>query len=279
MADDMSDENDDLDAFARLFGAAPETPPEGLRPPAESGATADPLGWLLSDSPAPAVLPGESAYAPTMAAGFPTATTVAEAPQVLPTRRSLAAEAARASREAGRRTRIILGGIGGVLLVLVVVLVAVLAAKNGSSGSPAALQNRDATPSASSTTTSTPSPTASATPTPTPTPTPVPTQAHTGSAPAPGPPTVSATVSGQPDCTSGSPTRISIAYTTTNAATLNLASSDGSVNTNLTPAASGTIPSVLYQCDGSGESYTLTAYSSSEGVPPASATVTPAPVG
>jgi hypothetical protein len=89
---------------------------------------------------------------------------------------------------------------------------------------------------------------------------------------------VTANVTGQVDCTSG-PTTISIAYTTTNAATLNLASSDGSVNTNLTPAASGTISSVLYQCDGSGESYTLTVYSSAEGVTPATATVTPVPAG
>jgi len=254
MADDMSDENDDLDAFARFFGATPQIPPEGSRPPAGAAAGGDPLGWLLSDSLPPALMPGESAYAPTTTAGFPATPAVAETPQVLPTRRSLAAEAARASREAGRRTLIILGGIGGVILVLIVVLVAVLAAKNGSSGSPAALEKRDAStsPSANSTTSSPATPTVSAAPTPTPTPTPLASQPHAGSAAAPSAPTVSATVSGQPDCTSGSPTRISIGYTTTNATTLNLASSDGSVNTNLAAAASGTIPSVRYQCGGSG---------------------------
>ena len=100
---------------------------------------------------------------------------------------------------------------------------------------------------------------------------------HTDAAPAPGPPTVTASVAAQPSCSGGATTTITIAYTSSNAATLNLASSDGSVNTNLTPAASGTIPSVLYKCDGSGESYTLTVYSTAEGVPPVSTTVTPTP--
>ena len=257
-------DNDDLDAFARLFGATPETPIGGLTPPAEEfvppagGAPSpDPLGWLLSDAPA--------------------------AEQVLPTRRSIAAEAARASREAGRRTRIILGSLGGVILILAVVLVVVLVGKNGGAGSAAALEKHDAsvpptaTPTASAT--PTPTPTASATPTSTPAPAPAPSQVRTNSAPAPSAPTLTATVSAQPDCTSGTATTISIAYTTTNAETLNVASSDGSVNTNLTPAASGTISSVLYQCGVSGESYTLTAYSTAEGVPPARTSVTPTPIG
>jgi len=302
MAVDMSDDNDDLDAFARLFGATPETPPEGLQPPADPWATvaaapaaaapADPLGWLLSDAPATAVFPRGDEYAPAPsypapsypAPSYPAAATtatatLAEPTQVLPTRRSLAAEAARASREAHRRNLIILGGIGAVVLVLVVVLILVLVAKNGSSGSPDALLKQAASPSPSSSSTETPTPTPTATASETPTPTPTPTQVRTVAPPPPSAPTVTASVAGQVTCNGGSPTTITIAYTTTNAATLNLSSSDGSVNTNLTPAASGTISPVLYQCDGSGESYTLTAYSSSEGVTPATATVTPTPAG
>jgi hypothetical protein len=95
--------------------------------------------------------------------------------------------------------------------------------------------------------------------------------------PPPAAPTVTATVAAQPTCPSGATTAtISISYASTNAATLNLSSSDGSVNTNVT-AASGTISSVLYHCDGGNESYTLTAYSPDEGVTPATATVTPVP--
>jgi len=270
----MSDD-DDLDAFARLFGATPQTPPEGLLAPtdavapvpeAPAGRPADPLGWLLSDAPDTAV-----------------AAEPAEAAQALPTRRSIAAEAARAAREsAGRRNLVILSSVGGAVLVLIVVLVVALVAKNGSSGSPAALVKHGAgSPTTASTTRATPVPTVTATPTvtPTPTPTPAASQARTDSAVTPGPPTVTAALSAQPDCTSGSATTIDITYTTTNAVTLHLGSSDGSVNTNLTPAPSGTIPSVLYQCSVSGESYTLTAYSPGEGVTPATVTVTPAPIG
>ena len=110
MSVDMSDANDDLDAFARLFGARPETPAEGLLPvtaagapavaPAAAGSPGDALGWLLSDGPA-------------------TATALAEPPQTLPTRRSIAAEAARASRASRRRNLIILGSMGGGVLILV----------------------------------------------------------------------------------------------------------------------------------------------------------------
>jgi hypothetical protein len=200
---------------------------------------------------------------------------------VLPTRRSLAADAARASRDQSRRNLIILGSIGSVVAILVVVLILVLVAKNGSSGSPDALLRQGGSPSPSASSTTTPTPTPTPTPsetlTPIPTPTPTPTQVRTVAPPSA--PTVTANVAGQVTCTGGTPTTINIAYTTTNAATLNLMSSDGSVNTTVTPAASGTISSVLYQCDGSGESYTLTAYSSDEGVTPATATVTPTPVG
>ena len=55
----MSDDDGDLDEFARMFGAQPETPPEGLipvaptqpTPPADAArdaapaAPADPLAW------------------------------------------------------------------------------------------------------------------------------------------------------------------------------------------------------------------------------------------
>jgi len=283
MVAEMSDDNDDLDQLARLFGAQPETPPEGLQRPAEAwptaapaaAAPADPLGWLLSDTPATAVLPSATEHAPSPSHS---ATTLAEPTQVLPTRRGIAAEAARASRDAGRRNLIILGSTGGVVLILLVVLIVVLVAKNSSSGSPEALLKQTPSPSRSASSSAAATPTASASASETPTPAPAPTEAPAAVAPAPSAPTVTASVTGQVDCTSG-PTTISIAYTTTNAATLNLASSDGSVNTNLTPAASGTISSVLYQCDGSGESYTLTAYSSAEGVTPATATVTPVPAG
>jgi len=207
------------------------------------------------------------------------ATAVAEPTQALPTRRSLAAEAGRASRETARRNLLILGGIGAVVLILIIVLVVVLVAKYGSgSGSPEALLRQTPTASPSTSTTASASPTPTASPTTTPTPTPTATAQRTVAAPPSSPPTVTAAVSAQPTC-AGGPTTISISYTTTNADTLNLSSSDGSVNTNLVPAASGTISSVLYQCDGTGESYTLTAYSTSEGVAPASATVTPVPAG
>ncbi|HEU0205292.1 MAG TPA: hypothetical protein VFQ74_01200 [Pseudolysinimonas sp.] len=139
----MSDDNDDLDAFARLFGAAPETPPEGVVSPTDAWtavpaapaapaapAPADPLGWLLS-APAPVAF----------ATGDPITSTLIEPTQALPTRRSLAAEAARASRHARRRDLVILGSIGGLVLLLVVVLILVLIAKYGSSGSPDALLN------------------------------------------------------------------------------------------------------------------------------------------
>ncbi len=290
MADDMSD-NDDLDAFARLFGATPETPPEGIPAtagswtapptapagpagPAAAGSAGDPLGWLLSDGPAATVFPVENAQ---QAAPFATTTALAEPTQVLPTRRSLAAEAARASRDSSRRNLIILASVGALVLILVVVLVVVLVAKNGSSGSPDALlkQPQSPAPSSSSAVSSTPTPTA--TPSETPTPTPTPTQVRTVAAPPPSPPTVTAGLPAQPSCSGGTTTTITITYTSANAATLTLSSSDGSVNSTLTPSASGTIPSVLYKCDGSGESYTLTVYSSAEGMAPASATVTPVP--
>ena len=60
----MTDDTDDLDEFARMFGTKPETPPEGLLPPAEAKPTApesapvvpgsdgDPLAWLLGGQPA-----------------------------------------------------------------------------------------------------------------------------------------------------------------------------------------------------------------------------------
>ena len=307
MAVEMSDDSDDLDAFARLFGATPETPVGGLLPPeparpapvtpAPAGSPGDPLAWLLSDQPsagfpeaAPSLAepsyPTASSYpaAGFPAAGFPAAVPVAavpvaDPPPALPTRRSLAAEAGRASRETARRNLLILGGIGALVLILIIVLVVVLVAKYGSSsGSPAALLRQTPTASPSTSSTASAGPTPTETPTTTPTPTPTATQQRTVAAPPSGPPTITAAVSVQPTCTGG-PTTISISYTATNADTLNLTSSDGSVNTNLVPAASGTISSVLYQCDGTGESYTLTAYSTSEGVAPASATVTPVPAG
>jgi len=359
----MSDEND-LDAFARLFGAHPETPPEGLLPPvearptapagapgvADAGAPADPFGWLLSDAPAAAntALPSQdpptvaygagqlyppttsyptSAYTtpaaeqshptavfPTPAAAFPspaaaefpspaaaafpspgaaafpgpaafptafpapTASAPADPTHVLPTRRSVAAEAARASRETGRRDLIILGGIGTLVLILIVVLIVVLVSKNASSGSPEALLKEPLSPagSSSATASTTPTPTPTPTATQTPTPTPSPTQVRAAAPPPPSPPTVTANVTAQPTCTSGATTTISIAYTSSNAETLNLTSSDGAVNTNITPAASGTISSVQYHCDAH-PSYTLTVYSSGEGVTPGTATVTPVP--
>ena len=310
MVVEMSDENDDLNEFARLFGAKPETPPEGLLPPVEATPTAsvppstagspgDPLAWLLSDEPATAVFPTADAYPPapsyptaplpytttafpSPAAAFPSQTTAfsttpapAVQTQVLPTRRSVvAAEAAAAAGDTGRRNLIILGSIGAVVVILIIVLVVVLVAKSGSSGSPDSISRQSAppSPSSSSTPSATPTPTPSATETPTPTPTAPQALSHTAAPPAP---TVTAAVSGlQPDCSSGSQTTFTIGYTSTNAANLNLTSSDGSVNTNITPAASGTIPAVLYQC-GTGETYTLTVYSSSEGVTPGTATVTP----
>jgi len=304
MAVDMSDDSDDLDAFARLFGATPETPvggllaPEPARPapvtPAPAGSPGDPLAWLLSDQPAAGVFPEvESPYAAAPsypaaasypAAGFPTgvpvaATAVADPPPALPTRRSLAAEAGRASRERARRNLLVLGGLGALVLILIIVLVVVLVAKyGGSSGSPEALVRQTPTASPSTSPTANAGPTPTESPTTTPTPTPTATPQRTIAAPPSSPPTISAAVSVQPTCTGG-PTTISISYTAANADTLNLTSSDGSVNTNLVPAASGTISSVLYQCDGTGESYTLTAYSTSEGVTPASTTVTPVPAG
>jgi len=363
MSDEMSDEND-LEEFARLFGAHPETPPEGLLPAAEARATppaptagaagagtpGDPLAWLLSDAPAapstalpthdastaafaagelfppatsyptsgypnPAAFPPQTAEypepaaassaptavfpnptaalpqppaaypAPTAAfadpaAAFPTVwpTAPADPTQVLPTRRSVAAEAAQASRETGRRNLIILGSIGALVLVLIVVLIVVLASKYGSSGSPDALltQPSAATGTSSATPSATPTPTPTATETPTPSPTPTPTQTRTVAPPPPSPPTVTATVTAQPTCTAGATTTISIGYTSANAATLYLTSSDGAVKTNITPAASGTISSVLYHCDAN-PSYTLTVYSTGEGVTPVSTTVTPVP--
>lgn len=336
----MSDEND-LDAFARLFGAHPETPPEGLLPVGEArptpsapadgtagpAAAGDPLAWLLSDTAAAATTAFPSQDPPTMAFGagelfapatsyptsgysapaaaypaappadpaaafpnhgvefadpaaafaYPAAT--ADATQVLPTRRSVAADAARASRETGRRNLIILGSISALVLVLIVVLIVVLVSKSASSGSPDALLRQPVSPSVSSGVSS--SATASATPTPTPTtetptPTPTPTQARTAAPPPPAAPTVTASVTAQPTCAPGATTTFSIGYTSANAETLNLSSSDGAVNTNLTPAASGTISSVTYHCDAH-PSYTLTVYSSAEGLTPGTATVTPVP--
>ncbi len=324
MVGEMSNQNDDLDQFARLFGAEPETPPEGLLPqveatptatvpPPAAGSPADPLAWLLSDQPATAggaapvvpdpptafppqdapttVFPGADRFPPAPsyptiafanpATAFPTATAPAEPTQALPTRRSVAAEAAGAARDTGRRNLIILASIGAVVLLLVVVLILVLVAKSGSSASPAAIstQSEPPSPTSSSTPSATPTPTPTATETPTPTPTPTPS--HTAPPPQPPPsrPTVTAAVSGaQPVCTGVSQTTFTIGYTSANAATLNLTSSDGSINTNMTPEASGTIPSVPYPCGGTGATYTLTVYSSAEGVTPASATVTPVPV-
>jgi len=339
----MSDEND-LEEFARLFGAHPETPPEGLLPaaearptppaaaasPAAAGTSGDPLAWLLSDTPAasttalpahdpstvafaaeelfppatsyptsayanpPAVAPNPTAALPAPTAAFPNPAGAfadpaaafptewpaapADPTQVLPTRRSVAAEAAEASRETGRRNLIILGAIAALVLVLIVVLIVVLASKYGNSGSPAALltQPSAATGTSSATASATPTPTPTATETPTPSPTPTPTQTRTVAPPPPSPPTVTATVTAQPTCTAGATTTISIGYTSANAATLYLTSSDGAVKTNITPAASGTISSVLYHCDAN-PSYTLTVYSTGEGVTPVSTTVTPVP--
>jgi hypothetical protein len=317
MVGDMTDEND-LDEFARLFGAQPETPPDGLLPAAEArptapadagagaaGAPRDPLAWLLSDGtaeptaafPSPSLpsppQPPTSAFdttqsAPTQPhpAAYPaptahptaTATALADPTQVLPTRRSLAAEAARASRESGRRNLIILGGISALVLVLIVVLVVVLVSKNASSGSPDALLKQPASSPASATPAASTTPTPTPTPTPTVTPTPTPVQVQTAAPPPPVPPTVTATVLAQPNCPAGTTaTTISIGYTSTNAATLNLSSTDSTVpGTNITPSASGTISSVLYHC-GLNASYTLTVYSSAEGVTPGTATVTPEP--
>ena len=356
MVGDMSDEND-LDEFARLFGAQPETPPDGILPAAEArstpagtataapaGTPGDPLAWLLSDGPAaataafpsheaptvafgagelyppatsyptsayadpagglpdpasafpdpasafpappvafpapPVAFPAPAAAFPAPAAALPTAsaTAPADATQVLPTRRSVAAEAAQASRETGRRNLIILGGIGALVLALIVVLIVVLVAKNAGSGSPDALLKQPLSPagSSSATASTTPTPTATETPTPSPTPTPTPTQTRAVAPPPPSPPTVTATVTAQPTCTPGATTTISIGYTSANAVTLNLASSDGAVNTNITPTASGTISSVQYHCDAH-PSYTLTVYSSGEGVTPGTVTVTPVP--
>ena len=305
MIGEMSNENDDLDEFARLFGAKPETPPEGLLPPVEAkptapvpppahGSPADPLSWLLSDEPATAVfptadpfppapsyptaaLPNAATAFPTQAGAFPTPTAPAAPTQVLPTRRSIAAEAASAARDTGRRNLIILGSVGAVLLILIIVLIVVLVTKSGSSGSPNAISRQTQLPpqSSSSTPSATPTPTPTATETPTPTPTP--TLSHTVAPPPPSPPSVTAFVSAQPACSSGGPFTVTIGYTSANAATLNLTSSDGSVNVNITPEASGTIPPVTYQCSSAGETFTLTVYSSAEGVTPASATVTPVP--
>ena len=326
----MSD-NDDLDAFARLFGAEPETPPDGLLRSAEPwaaaptaapapGSSADPLAWLLSDTPtaaypadpfppaaypadpfppaptyptaAPAYPPAAPAYstaaspaaayaAPTAAfpASFdPFAAAPAPATQVLPTRRSIAAEAARDARASSRRNFVILGGVGGVVLILAIVLVFVVIAKSGGSGSPvAAKADTDSRPSSSSSATPSATPTPSDTPTPTPTPTPTATQSTTVAPPPPSAPTVSATIltADQPNCASGGATTFTITYTSTNAATLTITSSIGFSN-NITPEGSGTIPGVPYQC-GSNATYTLTVHSSAEGVNPGVATVTPTP--
>ena len=211
---------------------------------------------------------------------FAPAPAPAEPTQALPTRRSVAAEAAAAARDTGRRNLIILASIGAVVFVLIIVLILVLVAKSGSSGSPDALTRQTGLPLQSSTPSATPTATPTVTPTATvtPTPTPTPSQSHTAAPqPAPSRPTVTAAVSAQPDCSGGGQSTFSIAYTSANAATLNLASSDTSVNMNITPDASGTISSVLYQC-GTGETFTLTVYSSAEGVTPGTATVTPTPV-
>lgn len=252
------DDGDELDQFARLFTA-------------DTAAAPPPRTWSLSQQPE---LPGS----------VPTATPSTEPTAAFPTRRSLAAEAARVRRAARRRKLVIAAGAGAAVVLISVGLTVVLSSANQSPGSPDALLKQPATSSADATPapTSTPSVTPvteTAAATPTPNPPPNPPQPLSVAAPVPSAPTVTASVASQPDCTSGSATRITISYTTTNAATLNIRSSDGSVNTNLTPAASGSIPSVLYQCNGGGESYTVTVYSPSEGVTPATATVTPVPVG
>ena len=266
----MTDDTDDLDEFARMFGAKPATPPEGLIPPVVSQPTApvppatvgspvDPLAWLTSPT-----------------AALPTATALAEPTQVLPTRRSIAAEAAAAARDTGRRNLIILGSVGGGLLVLIIVLVLVLVTRSGSSGSPDAFSRHTDAPSQSSSSTPSATPTPTATETPTPTPTATEAQTVPPPPPPPSPPTVTAAVSAQPNCSGSGPFTVTIGYTSANAATLNVTSSDGSVNVNITPGASGTTAALPYQC-GTGESFTLTVYSSAEGVTPASATVTPVP--
>lgn len=80
----MSDDDGDLDEFARMFGAKPETPPEGLipvapaqpTPPAGASPSAappapsDPLSWLITPTP-PADVP--IVAAPDAAEPFPPA--------------------------------------------------------------------------------------------------------------------------------------------------------------------------------------------------------------
>ncbi|MDP9027499.1 MAG: hypothetical protein M3N46_08065, partial [Actinomycetota bacterium] len=85
----MTDDTDDLDEFARMFGAKPETPPEGLIPPvpaqptpsvqANPGGAAgqppapvDPLAWLVTPTP-PADVPIVDAPTTAFAADLPTA--------------------------------------------------------------------------------------------------------------------------------------------------------------------------------------------------------------
>lgn len=227
----MTDENDDLDEFARLFGAKPETPPEGLIPPVpvqsppaagETASRADPLAWLVTptppvDEPPTALLPSadglaatQPSVAPPIASIFPPAeppldpvAAHAPAPASASAPASAAAEttvfptrraavaAETAATPLSGRRNLIILASVGAALLVLLIVLLVVLVGRFSTAAPVASPSNTGAPLASASATPSNTPSASPTPSVTPTPTAAPTATPTP-APTPKPTTAPA---------------------------------------------------------------------------------------